>query len=153
MHWTTRGLRDPQLTEDALLFVQKLMSVNIEKIAIENPISIISSRIRKPEQIIQPWQFGDDASKKTCLWLKNLPLLTPSLIVSPRLVCCGIELENNDKYGCPDCCGAKKPVKRWSNQTNSGQNKLTPSADRWKLRSTTYQGIADAMAAQWGLLV
>ena len=78
MHWTTRGLRDPQLTEDALAFVQCLMDAPIERIAIENPISIISSRIRKPDQIIQPWWFGHDASKKTCLWLKYLPLLTAS---------------------------------------------------------------------------
>jgi len=75
MHWTARGLRDPQLTENALEFVRKLMSVPIAKIAIENPISIISSRIRKPDQIVQPWWFGEDASKKTCLWLKGLPKL------------------------------------------------------------------------------
>ena len=64
MHWTTRGLRDPQLTEDALNFVTKLLNAPIRKIALENPISVISSRIRKPDQIIQPWWFGDDASKK-----------------------------------------------------------------------------------------
>ena len=73
MHWTTRGLRDPQLTEDALEFVRRLMAAPIRQIAIENPVSVISSRIRKPDQIIQPWQFGEDASKATCLWLKNLP--------------------------------------------------------------------------------
>ena len=67
MHWTTRGLRDPQLTEYALDFVKTLMFSNIPKIAIENPVSVISSRIRKPDQIIHPWMFGDDASKKTCL--------------------------------------------------------------------------------------
>ena len=128
MHWTTRGLRDPQLTEDALAFVQLLMDAPIPRIAIENPISVISSRIRKPDQIIQPWWFGHDASKKTCLWLKNLPLLTPTN-----------KLEGDDKT-------------RRGNQTASGQNKLPPSKDRWKLRSTTYQGIADAMAAQWGTL-
>jgi hypothetical protein len=83
MHWTTRGLRDPQLTEDALAFVQKLMDAPIERIAVENPISVISSRIRKPNQIIQPWWFGDDASKKTCLWLKNLPPLK----IDPLKVC------------------------------------------------------------------
>jgi site-specific DNA-cytosine methylase len=128
MHWTTRGLRDPKLTEDALDFVRLFMDAPIERIAIENPVSVISSRIRKPDQIIQPWQFGHDASKKTCLWLKGLPLLKPTQMVEPRIV--------NGKQ-------------RWANQTDSGQNKLPPSKDRWKLRSKTYEGIADAMAAQW----
>ena len=129
MHWTTRGLRDPKLTEDALDLVRLFMDAPIERIAIENPVSVISSRIRKPDQIIQPHQFGHDASKKTCLWLKNLPLLKPTQLVEPRIV-------------------EGKP--RWANQTDSGQNKLPPSKDRWRLRSKTYQGIADAMAAQWG---
>ena len=128
MHWTTRGLRDPKLTEDALDFVRLFMDAPIERIAIENPVSVISSRIRKPDQIIQPHQFGHDASKKTCLWLKGLPLLKPTQMVEPRIV-------------------NGKP--RWGNQTDSGQNKLPPSKDRWKLRSKTYQGIADAMATQW----
>jgi len=128
MHWTRRGLRDPKLTEDALAFVRALMDAPIESIAIENPVSVISSRIRKPDQIVQPWQFGHDASKKTCLWLKNLPLLHATKIVEPRII--------NGR-------------KRWGNQTDSGQNRLPPSADRWKIRSATYQGIADAMAAQW----
>jgi hypothetical protein len=126
MHWTTRGLRDPKLTEDALQFVRDLMDAPIERIAIENPVSVISTRIRKPDQIIQPWWFGDDASKKTCLWLKNLPLLTPTDM-----------LAGNSKT-------------RRGNQTASGQNKLPPSKDRWKLRSATFQGIANAMAQQWG---
>lgn len=128
MHWTTRGLRDPQLTEDALDFVRRLMAAPVKQIAIENPISVISSRIRKPDQIIAPYQFGHDASKKTCLWLKNLPLLRPTSMVEPRIV------------------GGRK---RWGNQTDSGQNKLPPSKDRWKIRSATYQGIAEAMASQW----
>jgi hypothetical protein len=128
MHWTTRGLRDPKLTEDALDLVRLFMDAPIERIAIENPVSVISSRIRKPDQIIQPYQFGHDASKKTCLWLKNLPLLKPTQMIEPRIV-------------------NGKP--RWANQTDSGQNKLPPSKDRWKLRSKTYGGIADAMAAQW----
>jgi len=128
MHWTRRGLRDPKLTEDALGFVRALMDAPIESIAIENPVSVISSRIRKPDQIVQPWQFGHDASKKTCLWLKNLPPLHATKIVEPRII--------NGR-------------ERWGNQTDSGQNRLPPSADRWKIRSATYQGIADAMAAQW----
>ena len=129
MHWTTRGLRDAQLTTDALAFVRLLMDAPIPRIAIENPVSIISSQIRRPDQIIQPWMFGHDASKKTCLWLKGLPMLTPTQTIAPRMV-------------------NGKP--RYANQTDSGQNRLAPSADRWKIRSETYSGIADAMANQWG---
>ena len=132
MHWTIRGLRDPQLTENALLFVQRLMSAPISRIAIENPVGAISTRIRRPEQIIQPYLFGEDASKKTCLWLKNLPPLYPTKYIPPRVV------------------GGKK---RWANQCDSGQNKLGPSDDRWKERSRTYRGIAEAMASQWGALL
>jgi len=129
MHWTARGLRDPKLTEDALEFVQTLMNAPIPRIAIENPISVISTRIRPPDQIINPYQFGEDASKKTCLWLKGLPLLKPTKMIEPRMV--------NGKA-------------RWGNQCDSGQNKLGPSDDRWKERSRTYQGIAEAFAEQWG---
>jgi len=150
MHWTTRGLRDPKLTEDALAFVQRLMAAPIAKIAIENPVSVISSRIRKPDQIVNPYQFGEDASKKTCLWLKGLPPLRPTKMVAPRMICCGAEVLNGDKYGCPNCNGDKVARPRWGNQCDSGQNKLGPSDDRWKERSRTYQGIADAMAEQWG---
>jgi site-specific DNA-cytosine methylase len=131
MHWTTRGLRDPQLTENALAFVQLLMDAPIKRIAIENPVSVISSRIRKPDQIIQPYQFGHNASKKTCLWLKNLPTLKHTQEIPPRVI-------NGNK--------------RWANQTDSGQNKLPPSNDRWKIRSETFKGIAIAMATQWGSL-
>lgn len=152
MHWTTRGLRDPKLTEDALDFVKRLMGAPIERIAIENPVSIISSKIRKPDQIVQPYQFGEDASKKTCLWLKGLPALLPTKFVEPRLVCCGAEVLNRDKYGCPSCEGDKVARPRWGNQCDSGQNKLAPSDDRWKERSRTYLGIAEAMAEQWGYL-
>lgn len=129
MHWTTRGLRDPKLTEDALDFVRLLIDAPIPRIAIENPVSIISSQIRKPDQIIQPWMFGHDASKKTCLWLKDLPPLKATQMIESRMV-------------------NGKP--RWGNQTDSGQNKLSPSEDRWKIRSETYAGIAEAMAGQWG---
>lgn len=102
----------------ALGFVRMLMLANIPKIAVENPISIISSKIRKPEQIIQPWMFGHGETKATCLWLKNLPKLVPTDIVDGR----------DDRI-----------------------HKMPPSPDRWKLRSTTYQGIADAMAKQWSI--
>ena len=110
----------------ALDFFMTLALANIPKIAIENPVGIMSTLWRKPDQIIQPWQFGHPESKKTCLWLKNLPPLVPTGI---------LPLPESG---------------RWNNQTPSGQNKLGPSVDRWKLRSKTYQGIADAMAEQWG---
>ena len=150
MHWTTRGLRDPKLTEDALDFVRRLMAAPIERIAIENPVSVISSRIRKPDQIIQPWMFGEDASKSTCLWLKGLPLLKPTNIVEGQLYCCGSKIENGDVRGCPNCNGDKKAKRIYANQTPSGQNNLGPGPDRWKERSRTFQGISDAMADQWG---
>jgi len=122
-----RWFKDKQKEQgEALDFVRLLLNAPIERIALENPISIISSRICKPNQIVQPWQFGHPESKATCLWLKNLPNLVPTNIL-------------------------QKPVNgRWDNQTPSGQNKLGPSEDRWKIRSATYQGIANAMAMQWG---
>ena len=103
--------------QDALEFVRSLMSAPIPRIAIENPISVISSEIRKPDQIIQPWMFGHDETKATCLWLKDLPKLVPTDIVEGR------------------------EQRIW---------KMPPSKDRAMLRSLTYQGIADAMAQQWG---
>lgn len=103
--------------EKALKFVETLLNCSINKIALENPISIISTKIKKPSQIIQPWQFGHGETKATCLWLKNLPLLTPSNIVEGR---------------------------------ESRIHKMPPSKDRSKLRSKTYEGIAQAMAEQWG---
>lgn len=151
MHWTRRGLRDPNLTEDALAFVQLLLDAPAPRVAVENPVSVISSRIRPPDQIVQPWMFGHDASKATCLWLRGLPKLRPTEVVEPRLVCCGRELPAGvGKYGCPNCCGDKTARPRWGNQTDSGQNRLGPSPDRWKKRSATYEGLAAAMAAQWG---
>lgn len=151
MHWTKRGLRDPKLTEDALDFVRLLMDAPAPRVAVENPVSVISSRIRPPDQIVQPWMFGHDASKATCLWLRGLPKLVPTDVVEPRLVCCGVELPPGvGKRGCANCNGDKEARPRWVNQTASGQNRLGPSPDRWKIRSETYQGIAEAMAEQWG---
>ena len=102
--------------KEALDFVRLLLDAPIDKIALENPISVISTRIRKPDQIIQPWMFGHGETKATCLWLKNLPKLQPTKIVEGR--------ENRI-------------------------HKMPPSKNRGKLRSITYQGIADAMANQW----
>lgn len=103
----------------ALLFVKDLMEAPIHRICIENPIGVISSRIRKPDQIIQPWQFGHGEVKATCLWLKGLPKLKPTHVVEGRHPACWLQ---------------------------------PPSPDRWKLRSKTYEGIAWAMAGQWGAL-
>ena len=112
---------------EALEFVRLLLTAPIGRIALENPVSIISSRIRRPDQIIQPWMFGHPESKTTCPWLKNLPLLAPTNVL-------------------------EKPARGyWDNQTASGQNKLTPSPDRWRIRSATYPGVAEAMAKQWGM--
>jgi site-specific DNA-cytosine methylase len=129
LHWNGRIEGRKEKTEDAIDFVQRLLGAQIPRIALENPVGILSTRIRKPDQIIQPYNFGADASKKTCLWLKSLPLLQATEFVPPRIV-----------------AGRK----RWGNQTDSGQNVLGPSDDRWKLRSRTYEGIAEAMAEQWG---
>lgn len=115
-----RWFKDKQEEQkEALEFVELLMKAPIYHIAVENPISIISSRIRKPDQIIQPWMFGHGETKATCLWLKNLPKLQPTNIVEGR---------------------------------EARIHKLPPSPDRWKIRSKTYQGIADAMAEQWSNL-
>ena len=123
--------------ELALEFVKKLMDAPIEKIAVENPVSVISTQIRKPEQIIQPWQFGDEAQKTTCLWLHNLPLLKPTKIVGK-----GEFIEWVDKK-----TGKKKRQAKWYLDALS---KAKTDAERRTLRSKTFQGIADAMAEQWG---
>ena len=123
LHWNKRTPGREQKTTDAIAFVRALMDAPIQRIAIENPIGRISTAIRKPDQIIQPWMFGEDASKSTCLWLKNLPKLRATDVIKKE---------------------------RYANQTPSGQNKLGPSPDRWKVRSKTYSGIANAIAAQWG---
>lgn len=131
LHHNKRVPGRAEKTEAALEFVRVLLSAPIPRIALENPVGCIGTRIRKADQIIQPHQFGADASKQTCLWLKSLPPLKPTQHVAPRIV-------------------NGKP--RWANQTDSGQNRLGPSADRWALRSITYPGVAAAMAAQWGNL-
>ena len=107
----------PREQKDAINFFLTLINAPINKIAVENPISIMSTHYRKPDQIIQPWQFGYGETKATCLWLKNLPKLVPTKIVEGRYARTHLE---------------------------------PPSPDRWKNRSRTCQGIADAMAEQWG---
>lgn len=151
LHWIKRGRiesdgrpRSEHFAE-GLTFARMLIEgpevQHIPKRVAENPIGALSTHIRKPDQIIQPHQFGDDASKATCLWLHGVdPLVAvaPHLRASPRQVW-------NDKRGRYDY--------RWANQTDSGQNVLPPSADRWKLRSQTYPGVARAMAHCWGGIV
>jgi site-specific DNA-cytosine methylase len=105
--------------EQALAFVRELLAAPVPRIALENPVSVISSRIRKPDQILQPWQFGHGEVKATCLWLTNLPKLTPTQIVDGRV-----------------------PRVHYA----------SPGPNRWKERSRTFTGIADAMANQWGAL-
>ncbi len=113
-----RWFKDKQAEQaKALDFVRLLLDAPITRIALENPVSIISTRIRKPDQTIQPWQFGHGEVKKTCLWLKGLPLLLPTDIVAGR---------------------------------HAKVHREPPGPDRWKNRSRTYQGIAAAMAEQWG---
>jgi len=125
---TLFGKKRIKAREKAIKFVKHLYNCDIEKVAIENPVGVLSSFFRKPNQVVQPFMFGDDASKKTCLWLKGLPELKPTQYVKPRIV-------------------KNKP--RWGNQTDSGQNKLPPSKNRAELRSKTFPGIAKAMAEQW----
>ncbi len=113
-----RWFKDKQSEQaEALDFVRALLDAPIPKIALENPISIISSKIRKPDQIIQPWQFGHGETKATCLWLKELPKLEPTNVVEGR---------------------------------EAKVHRMPPGPDRWRERSRTYQGIAQAMAEQWG---
>jgi site-specific DNA-cytosine methylase len=116
-----RWFKDKQKEQaEALDFVRRLLLAPVPHIALENPVSIISSHIRKPDQIIQPWQFGHGETKATCLWLKNLPELVPTNIVEGR---------------------------------EARIHKMPPGPDRWKERSRTFEGIAKAMAEQWGAYV
>lgn len=127
---------------EALNDVRRIMALPIRRKAIENPRGAIGTAIRKPDQTIQPHLFGDDASKATCLWLYDLPKLRPTKRVEGRLV----------DDGRPQMGLFGTGVERWSNQTDAGQNRLSPGEDRWKDRSRTFPGVADAMAATWGAL-
>ena len=149
-----RWFNDKQKEQEAALeFVRQLLNAPIPAICLENPVSIISTRIRRPDQIIQPWMFGHAEAKGTCLWLKNLPLLKPTHFIDPPLYgCkCGMKFEAAlGKYGCPNCLASNGPAKPiYRNQTPSGQNNIGPSHARARIRSRTYPGIAEAMAVQW----
>ena len=126
--WFAEGKKPWSLQEEALNFVRKLLDAPIDKIALENPVSVISTKIRKPNQIIQPFEYGHDVTKRTCLWLKNLPNLKPTKIVKPDIV-----LVNGKKMS----------------RMHYDSFKL-PSKERSKVRSKFYTGIAEAMADQWG---
>jgi hypothetical protein len=134
LHWNNKVPGRAEKTEEALKFVELLWNAPTKKMCLENPVGCINTRLAfmpKP-QYIQPYEFGEDASKKTGLWLRGLPKLIPTNKVEGREVF----------YG-------GKTYRRWANQTDSGQNKLGPSEARAKDRSKTYSGIANAMAEQW----
>jgi len=149
---TLIGAARRQARVEAIDFVLTLAAAPIPMIAIENPVGVLSREWRKPDQYIQPYEYGEDASKKTCLWLQGLPKLTPTQFIEPRWICCGerLDVELLGKYGCPNCHGERQPLPRWASQTDSGQNKETPSPDRWKDRSRTPIGWSEAFADQWG---
>lgn len=116
----SRWFKDKAVEQaNAIAFVLRLMDAPVKRICIENPVSVLSTHIRKPDQIIQPWMFGHGETKATCLWLKNLPKLVPTNIVEGR---------------------------------EAKVHRMPPGPNRWKDRSRTYQGIATAMASQWGNL-
>lgn len=129
---TLVGAARRQARQDAVAFVFELRDAPIPKIAIENPLGHLSAAWRRPDQTVQPNEFGDDASKATCWWLKGLPPLVPTKHVAPRMV-----------NGRP----------RWANQTDTGQNRLSPSDDRAMQRAATYPGLAEACAIQWGAAI
>lgn len=142
LHWNKRIAGREQATLKALDFVRRCLDVpknyKVRRLCLENPPGRIGTAICKADQYVQPYQFGDDASKKTGLWLYNLPPLK----IDPAKRCPGRIVKSGPYAG----------KERWSNQTDSGQNNLGPSADRWQLRAETYPGIAAAMAEQWGIL-
>jgi hypothetical protein len=128
-HWLHRDPTRWAKMEEAAMFFKRLLEANIPMVAVENPVMhkyAVEIIGRRQNQSIQPYEYGHPESKRTCLWLEHLPLLIPTNILP------------------------KPESGKWDNQTASGQNKLGPSPDRWKIRSTTYQGIAEAMADQWG---
>jgi len=139
LHWNSRNHGRNLMTDYWLHLVRRLMAAPIPRWAIENPRGVIGTAIRPADQMIQPWQFGDDASKETHFWLKNLPPLKIK-----REWRCNGRIVRDPRTG--------KAVERWANQTDSGQNRLAPSEDRWAARSETYPGVAREVARQWGPL-
>jgi hypothetical protein len=136
---TLTGASRREARENALDDVRRIEALKIDHVAYENPKGVIGTRIRPPSQIIQPNHYGDDASKATCLWLRNLPRVRPTCAAPGRIVDDG--RSQMGLFG----TGAI----RFSNQTDAGQNRLSPGEDRWKERSRTYPGVADAMVNAW----
>ena len=126
--WHARRPERQGLRENAAAFFMALYDAPAPHVAVENPVGVMSTLFRKPDQVVQPWQFGHETRKATCFWLRGLPLLKPTKIVEPETV----------KGTSPK--GKKYYSLNW----------LPANADRWKIRSRTFQGIADAMADQWG---
>lgn len=138
---TLTGATRERAREEALRDFNRLLNCAIPRVAIENPRGVVSTRIRPPDQIIQPFEFGEDASKATCLWLRGWPRLA----INPAMRKPGRMVEWPR--------GSGKMVERWANQTDSNQNKLPPSATRWAERSVTYPAIANAIAEQWAAIL
>lgn len=132
---TLYGEARREARREAIQFVKTLYNSPVPRVVLENPVGVLSREFREPDQFIQPYEYGDDGSKKTCLWLKGVRPLEPTRLFPPRLA----KTKDGRAYAF-----------RWGNQTDSGQNKESPGADRWKIRSTTWKGWAEAMAAQWG---
>lgn len=135
LHWNKRVPGRAAKTEAALDFAYALWDCpTAARMCLENPVGALGTRLRPASQYVQPYEFGDDASKRTGLWLRGLPCLE----VDPFARVPGRWVNGRE---------------RWANQTDSGQNALPPTADRWKVRSKTYAGIADAMVNQWAPLL
>lgn len=150
--WFRQKIADGRQRQGIDFFMRVVReSEHMPRVAIENPVCIMSRIWRKPDQIIQPWQFGHRESKATCLWLRGLPKLVPTKIMEPLWKKCPDGSDWTTTAGKRESLAHARPKMRWDNQTASGQNRLPPSADRAKLRSRTYEGIASAMAAQWSL--
>ena len=136
-HWFSRGIKDPKMREDAVDFFMRFINADCEHIAVENPIGIMSTRYRKPDCVVQPWQFGHSETKATCLWLKNLPSLVPTNIIKKPEGGWANQQISNGKYTGFKNYDENGKILAW----NDPRTKV--------IRSRTYIGIAEAMAEQW----
>lgn len=137
-HWFSRGLKDPALREEAFEFFMKFINADCERIAVENPVGIVSSRYRKYDQMIQPYQFGDPYTKRTCLWLKNLPLLVPTNVIpEPEGGWKNKHISKDGRYH------------GFINYNEEGKILAWNDPETARVRSKTYPGIAEAMSQQW----
>lgn len=148
---TLTGETRREARREAIDFVLRLWNCGLDRVAIENPVGVLSRHLGRPNTV-QPYQFGDDASKQTCIWTKGLPMLEPlpsRMWAKPRMVPRSKAMGKSDRER-----GNKRPdmLPRWANQTDTGQNRLSPGENRARDRSVTYPGIAAAMADQWGHL-